>query len=302
MDKNTVAIFGTAFVLIVLFLVYILIPKNSFFGKNNDVNMQNNNSQNLKETTNKIENEIVVDKIVPTELDLDSVVLKEIDEEITTEEILKVYEVSGPTSKVTFKLPDYRTIELSPDNRFVAMDTSYEERQYAFKLYDVVTGKFYNKILLSSQEEIEKNQGLYWWSGDAKYIAFTKADGLTQDLYIYDVYNDSYKKIETKSLLFCGDSCISEVPFWSLDSKYIAMVEHTRNEVGEYASTFVTIFDLNGNRLVQSEPIATGDTTTMFRLAFDTNNKVTYSYLSYTDNGEEYVENQAVNLDYSKLK
>jgi len=300
-------IFGTAFVLIILFFVYILIPKDPTTKVNKDVTENNNPVvvSNSKETNNVLSvvaNNGQDDVFVPTDLDLSNVTLEEVDEEITTEEILKIYEVNGPTGKVTFKLPLHRTIELSPDKRFVAMDTDYEDRYYALRLYDVVTGKFYNKILLKTDEDMEKSQGLYWWSPDSNYIAFTMADGISQDLYIYDIYNDSSKRTETKSLLFCGDSCASEVPFWSGDSKYIGMVEHTRDSVGEYNSTFVTIFDLGGNRLQHSKPIDTGDTTTMYRLAWDENNQVTYSYLSYTEDGEEFVEDEPVNLDYSLLK
>jgi len=79
------------------------------------------------------------------------------------------------------------------------------------------------------------------------------------------------------------------------------MVEHTRDAGGDYSSTFVTIFDYNGNRQVQSEPIFTGDISTMFMLAWSENNKLTYSYLRYTEDGEELVQDQPVNLDYKKL-
>jgi len=306
MDKKMTAILGTALVLIVLFFVYILITKdpttkvNRESTKNNNQNIVNNNKEvdNIPPVvTNNVQNDV----FVPTDLDLSSVTLEEVDEEITTEEILKIYEVNGPNGKVTFKLPLHRTIELSPDKRFVAMDTDYEDRYYAIRLYDVVTNKFYNKILLKTDDDMEKSQGLYWWSPDSKYIAFTKADGMSQDLYIYNVYNDSYKSVETKSLLFCGDNCASEVPFWSSKSGYIGMVEHTRDAGGDYSSTFVTIFDYNGNRQVQSEPIFTGDISTMFMLAWSENNKLTYSYLRYTEDGEELVQDQPVNLDYKKL-
>ena len=110
MDKKMTAILGTAFVLIVLFFVYILIPKdpttkvNRESTKNNNQNIVNNNKEvdNIPPVvTNNVQNDV----FVPTDLDLSSVTLEEVDEEITTEEILKIYEVNGPNGKVTFKLP-----------------------------------------------------------------------------------------------------------------------------------------------------------------------------------------------------